>query len=32
MNKEDGHMNNDKIGDKEDQLEWNMATSAIRTG
>ena len=25
-------MNNNNIDDKEDQLEWNMATSAVRTG
>jgi hypothetical protein len=25
-------MNTEKVDDTEDQLEWNMATSAIRTG
>ena len=25
-------MNTEKVDDLEDQLEWNMATSAIRTG
>jgi hypothetical protein len=25
-------MNTDKVDDTEDQLEWNMATSAIQTG
>ena len=25
-------MNTEKVDDKEEQLEWNMATSAIRTG
>ena len=26
------HMKTEKVDDKEEQLEWNMATSAIRTG
>ena len=26
------NMNTEQVDDKEEQLEWNMATSAIRTG